>query len=130
MLPARVLACLSSVTAALAVGCSHAQPAPKKDPSVTLVFRTVLHTRQLYFDHARMEPRRMLIAGMKAVASVAPGLEVEVSDPASLKLSSGTQSRIFDLRDAGSFWGSDALFREMHGYLTGPLRIPDGDRQI
>ena len=130
MLPARVFTCISSVAASLALGCSHVQPAPKKPPSVTLVFRTVVHTRQLYFDHSRIEPRRMLVAGIKAVASVAPGLDVDATDPASLTLSSRSHSRVFDLRDAGSFWGADALFRAMHGYLTGSLGIPDGDRQI
>jgi hypothetical protein len=89
-----------------------------------------VHTRQLYFDHSRIEPRQMLVAGMKAVTTVAPGLEVDVSDPASLKLSSGSRSRVFPLRDAASFWGSGALFNEMHGYLTGSLGIPDEDRQI
>ena len=122
--PATQPAASGTIQSTPAGGASHAPP------SVKLFNKTVIYIKDAYFDPARINPRRMLVAALQSVARVAPQLRVETSEPNMLRLTSGEDSRTFDLAPIDSLWKMSFLFFDIYKWLTGPLGIVDPSAEI
>ncbi|MEQ9082196.1 MAG: MXAN_5808 family serine peptidase [Sandaracinaceae bacterium] len=88
--------------------------------------RVILHVKNHYVEPERIEPRRMLLAGLNAVQrQVAPVL-VEYEDGQShLTLHVDNQERRFQVDDVDSPWALSFRFREIFGFLQQNLRGED-----
>ncbi|MEC7520572.1 MAG: MXAN_5808 family serine peptidase [Myxococcota bacterium] len=88
--------------------------------------RVILHVKNHYVEPERIEPRRMLLAGLNAVQrQVAPVL-VEYEDGQShLTLHVDNQERRFRVDDVDSPWALSFRFREIFGFLQQNLRGED-----
>jgi len=103
---------------------------PSGAPSLKLFNKTVIYVKDAYVDPGRIQPRRMLVAAVQAVAKVAPQLSVDATVPERLTLSSGETSRVFDISHVDSVWKMAFKFSEIYAEMVGALGLPDEARQL
>jgi hypothetical protein len=99
-------------------------------PSVFLFNKTIIYIKDAYFDPARIHPRQMLVAALQSVARVTPLLRVETSESDVLRITSGDETRTFELASVDSLWKMAFAFSDFYTWLTGRLGIPDPCEEI
>jgi carboxyl-terminal processing protease len=88
--------------------------------------RVILHVRNHYVEPDRIQPQRMLLAGLNAVQrDVAPVLVDYEDGQSHLTLHVDNQSRRFRVDDVDSPWTLTFRFREIFGFLQENLRGED-----
>jgi carboxyl-terminal processing protease len=88
--------------------------------------RVILHVKNHYVEPERINPRRMLLAGMNSVQrQVAPVLVDYEDGQSHLTLRVGSQERRFRVDDVTSPWALSFRFREIFGFLQQNLRGED-----
>jgi len=80
--------------------------------------RVILHTKNHYVEPERIEPRRMLLAGLNSVQrTVAPVLVEYEEGQSHLTLHVDNQQQRFRVDDVDSPWTLSARYREIFGFL-------------
>ncbi len=90
--------------------------------------RVILHVKNHYVEPERIQPRRMLLAGLNAVQrEVAPVLVDYEDGQPELTLHVNERERRFRVDDVDSPWALSFRFREIFGFLQQNLRGEDVD---
>lgn len=91
--------------------------------------RVILHVKNNYVEPQRIEPRRMLMAGLNAVQrEIAPVLVDYEDGQSHLTLHVDNQQRRFRVDDVDSPWALSYRFREIFGFLQ--EHVADEDVQL
>lgn len=91
--------------------------------------RVILHVKNHYVEPQRIQPRRMLMAGLNAVQrEVAPVLVDYEDGQSHLTLHVDNQQRRFRVDDVDSPWALSYRFREIFGFLQ--QHLADEDIQL
>jgi carboxyl-terminal processing protease len=95
---------------------------------LAVMSRVILQVKNRYVEPDRIQPRRMLLAGLNAVQrSVAPVL-VDYDEAAQeITVQVNTEERAFRVDDVNSPWALSYRFREVFGFLQRNLRGEDVD---
>src|SRR6516164_8274346 len=100
--------------AAQAATSPSAGPGSHASPSVKRFNKTIIYVKDAYFDPARIQPKRMLVAAVRSIPEVAPQLRVDSPEPDLLRLTSGNESRTFSLAGIDSLWKMSVLFTDIY----------------
>jgi len=99
-------------------------------PSVKRFNKTVVYVKDAYFDPARIDPKRMLIAAVQGIPQAAPQLRVELLDSSVLQLTSDKGSRSFSVARVDGLLDLCRRFSEIYDSVTGPLGVADPSAEI
>ena len=97
------------------------------DLEKAVVLKSVIfHIKREYVEPERIDPARMLLAGLNAIQVSVPPVMIDYTDGAKdVKVRVGEQVRTFGVADVKAPWHLDGRFEEIFSFLQGALSKTD-----